>query len=433
MEEIEFDVIVVGGGFAGVTTARDCERNGHKTLLLEARDRLGGRTWTSEFEGETIELGGTWIYNSQPFVWSEVIRYGLKVEETPGAVPDEMILILNGERIVLDETKLEEVVLGWMLFTESVRSVVPRPYELLHNREEALVADRISALAHLDSLPLSPLARAFTRGVVELVASGPADSVSYLDILRFYMLGGSEFSNFMDSASRFKLKEGTARLLNHIAEERNFDVQLNAHVTAIEEQGDHVVVSLRDGSKRKARAVVSTLPMNVIADVDFRPALPPAVISAAQQRHPGQGAKFFLKVEGQIGNLATIAPGQPIDYLMTFSESENHTTLVAFTSDMGLVDEYNHETLQRELSVHVPGAQLLATKTHDWNSDEYSKGTWATYRPGWAHTLLPELRKSIGRIHFASGDHGEGWRGTIDGAIGAGVQAAQAIQIQLGE
>jgi monoamine oxidase len=100
---------------------------------------------------------------------------------------------------------------------------------------------------------------------------------------------------------------------------------------------------------------------------------------------------------------------------------------------MGLVDEYNHETLQRELSVHVPGAQLLATKTHDWNSDEYSKGTWATYRPGWAHTLLPELRKSIGRIHFASGDHGEGWRGTIDGAIGAGVQAAQAIQIQLGE
>ena len=77
VEEIDFDIIVVGGGFAGVTAARDCERNGYKTLLLEARDRLGGRTWTSEFEGEPIELGGTWIYNSQPFVWSEVIRYGL--------------------------------------------------------------------------------------------------------------------------------------------------------------------------------------------------------------------------------------------------------------------------------------------------------------------------------------------------------------------
>ena len=45
---------------------------------------------------------------------------------------------------------------------------------------------------------------------------------------------------------------------------------------------------------------------------------------------------------------------------------------------------------------------------------------------------FPELRKSNGRIHFASGDHGEGWRGTIDGAIGAGVQAAHAIRNQLG-
>ena len=427
----EYDVIVIGGGFAGVTAARDCQRNGLKTLVLEARDRLGGRTWTSEFEGTPIELGGTWIYNCQPFVWSEVIRYGLDIEETPGAVPDAMILFLNGERIVLSEEHLEEAIVGWMQYTAAVRTIVPRPYDLMHNSAAALEADGISALAHLESLSLSPLAHEFCKGVVELVASGTADSISYLDILRFYMLGGSEFSNFMDSASRFKLKTGTAALLGHIQTEGGAQVELNAEVSSIEDQGDHVLVTTRNGKAIRAKAALSTLPLNVLTDVSFSPPLPDKVLGASQERHPGRGGKFFLKVKGKAGNLATVAPGQPLNYLMTFSESDEETLFVAFTSDMSLVDNYDHETLQRELEVHIPGAQLSSFMTHDWNDDQFAKGTWATYRPGWAKTLLPELRPSNGRIHFASGDHGEGWRGTIDGAIGAGIKAARAISAQL--
>jgi len=428
LDQQEYDVIVVGGGFAGITASRDCERYGYRTLVLEARDRLGGRTWTSEFEGESIELGGTWVYNAQPFVWSEIMRYGLEIEETPGAVPDEMILLVDGQRIVLTETQLEEAVMGWMQFTEGVRTIVPRPYDLLYNLDAALAADEVSALAQLETLSLSPLARAFVKGVVELIASGPADSVSYLEVLRFYMLGGSEFSNFMDSASRFKLKDGTAALLNRIAAEGGADILVNTQVAAIEEQEDHVLVKTREGAEYRARAVVSTLPMNVIADVDFKPALPNAVMAVAQERHPGRGGKFFLKVEGRVGNIATVAPGQPINYVMTFSVSEEHTTLVAFTSDMELVDEYDEETLQLALSEHVPGARLISSTMHDWNSDEFAKGTWATYRPGWTQSLIPELRERRGRIFFASGDHGEGWRGTIDGAIGAGVRIAESIR-----
>ena len=117
---------------------------------------------------------------------------------------------------------------------------------------------------------------------------------------------------------------------------------------------------------------------------------------------------------------------------MTFAQSHDSTTLVAFSSDISLVDIYDHDTLQRELNVHLPGAQLQSSTFYDWNSDPYAKGTWATYRPGWAKRLLPEAQQSSGRVHFASGDHGEGWRGTIDGAIGAGVRAAQAICDQLG-
>lgn len=428
----DIDVVVVGGGLAGVTAARDCAKNGHATLLLEARDRLGGRAWTSQFEDEPIEFGGTWVYNCQPFIWTEIERYGLEIEETPGAVPDQMILLANDARTVLSGEQLGEAVAGWMQYTADVRGIVPRPYDLMHNTNAALAADSMSALDHLNSLSLSPLAHAFCEGIVELVASGTADSVSYLDILRFYMLGGSEFSNFMDSAARFKLKLGTIGLVERIASDVDFDIRMNAAVSAIEDRGDHVRVKTNDGQTFRASAVVSTLPMNVIADVQFKPELPDAVRSAAQERHPGKGGKFFLKVDGQIGNVATVAPGRPLNYTMTFTQSARSTLLVAFSSDMDLVDHYDHETLQTELGVHLPGARLLSSTFHDWNADPHAKGTWATYRPGWARTVLPAAQQQSGRIHFASGDHGEGWRGTMDGAIGAGVRAAQAVRNQLG-
>ena len=62
------DVVVIGGGFAGVTAARDLQKRGFKVLVLEARDRLGGRTWSTDRNRFHVELGGTWIHWTQPFV-----------------------------------------------------------------------------------------------------------------------------------------------------------------------------------------------------------------------------------------------------------------------------------------------------------------------------------------------------------------------------
>ena len=428
----DFDVAIVGGGFAGVTAARDCAKNGYKTVLLEARDRLGGRTWTAQFDGESIEYGGTWIYNCQPFVWTEVERYGLEIEETPGAVPDQMVLIADGERTVMDEVQLMQSVTAWMQFTEGVRSIVPRPYDLMHNSEAALTADAISADAHLESLSLAPMPHAFCKGIVELIASGGADSISYLDVLRLYMLGGAEFSNFMDSAARFKLKDGTSGLIDRIAEDAGGEFRLSTPVKAIEDHGDHVRVLTQHGDTIRARAAVCTVPMNVLADISLKPPLPSPVLNAARERHPGQGAKLFLKVEGQAGNVATIAPGRPLNYMMTFEQTQDYTLLVAFSSEPSLIDANDRNALQKELEVHLPGVRLQSNTSHDWNSDPYARGTWATYRPGWARTLLPLFQKNSGRVHFASGDHGEGWRGTIDGAIGAGTRTSHAIRQQLG-
>ena len=123
----DYDVLVIGGGFAGGTAARDSRGNGYKTLLLEARNRLGGRTFSSTFAGDEVELGGTWIHWTQPFVWAEKERYDLDVKETPGAVPDRMILRHDGKAMDLTEAQLYSVIQAFQAITADARSIYSAP------------------------------------------------------------------------------------------------------------------------------------------------------------------------------------------------------------------------------------------------------------------------------------------------------------------
>lgn len=83
-----YDAIVIGAGYCGLTAARDLALSGHQVLLLEARDRIGGRTWTSQDGGEKYEMGDTWIHWQQAFVWREMARYGIEknLKFTPSEV-----------------------------------------------------------------------------------------------------------------------------------------------------------------------------------------------------------------------------------------------------------------------------------------------------------------------------------------------------------
>ena len=77
------DAVIIGGGFAGVTAARELTMRGRSAVLVEARDRLGGRTYTADHDGHAMELGGTWVHPLPPNVGAEISRNGTETETFP--------------------------------------------------------------------------------------------------------------------------------------------------------------------------------------------------------------------------------------------------------------------------------------------------------------------------------------------------------------
>lgn len=75
----KFDVAVIGAGIAGITAARDLSKKGFSVVLLEARDRLGGRTYLEKGLGDEIELGGAYVHWTQPHVWNELQHHGISL------------------------------------------------------------------------------------------------------------------------------------------------------------------------------------------------------------------------------------------------------------------------------------------------------------------------------------------------------------------
>jgi monoamine oxidase len=427
----DYDVVVIGGGFAGVAASRDCRKNGYHTLLLEARNRLGGRTFSTQFEDTHVELGGFWIHHTQPFVWAEKERYGLEIVETPGAVATLMRLNIDGKLIDLTPAQIGEAVGGWQTFTDPGREILPRAWDLLHNREAALAADRVNVGDKLVASGLSPLQQHFARATMATMVNNKAESMSYLELLRWHQCGGGYFPTVMDSVGRFSLKDGTSRLIEKMIEDGKPQVRLSTPVKSVEDKRDRVVITTERGEKITAAVAIACLPLNTINDITFDPPLPRGVVEAGRQRHPGSGFKFYMKVKGDVGNLVGLSTASALDSVITYKQAGDHTILIGFGGNPAALDVNDDDAVQKALHELVPGAQLLSTMSYDWNNDPYSRGTWCSYRPGWVGKYYEDFNRDLGRIYFGCSDHGEGWRGFIDGAIGGGIKAARRVKDRL--
>lgn len=436
----DYDVVVIGGGFAGVTAARDSRKNGYKTLLLEARNRLGGRTFTSEFDGHKVEMGGTWIHWSQDSVWAEKERYGLEVLETPVssvAFENEEYVVRVGDTThKLTGEQLLPLYEAFDAFYTEARQVWDRPFDSGYTWNEIIRRDKRTALQRLDELKLNPVQRVAVDSFVSATSHAPLDQTSYVDMLRYWALSGWNLQGFNDALVRYKLKDGTIALINKMIEDGKPEVRLSTPVKKIEDKGDHTVVTTQNGDRIVAASVIIALPMNVLPNVEFSPALDPALIEAGKQKHCGVGIKLYIKAKGGYTKLAKVTAmadsSYPLSLVMPHYVSDDHTVFVAFGNDPSKIDIYDNKAVEAILEPLFPGIQVESTYGYEWTLDPYSLGTYASYRPEWFEKYYAYFQKDRGRILFGQGDHGEGWRGSISGAIGAGSKVAVRAKELLG-
>ncbi|RJF91871.1 flavin monoamine oxidase family protein [Noviherbaspirillum saxi] len=437
---VDYDVIVLGGGFAGVTAARDSSKNGYKTLLLEARDRLGGRTFTSEFAGHKVELGGTWIHWTQPFVWAEVQRYQLDVVETPkGKIVEPgttLKVLVDGRCETLDKPEQLGPVFGaFNKYFADASAIWERPYDTAFCLPEVLKHEKLSALDAAQKMNLTPVQRVVLEAYLMGLSHGPASQAAYVEVSRWWALPGGNMKALFDAGGRYTFKDGTVSLINKMIEDGKFEMRLKTPVKSVDDRGDHVVVTTVNGQRYTAAAVIVGLPMNVVHNVQFTPALDPRVVEAGREKHVGCGIKLMIKVKGRLAKNKVTALGpasHPLPIVSTYVAEDDYTIMTMFGSDPKRIDYRDKAAVQAALRDYFPEAVVEQVHFNPWTDDPYSQGTWCDYKPGWFEKYLPHFQKDRGRVVFGQGDHGEGWRGFIDGAIGAGMGAAVRVKARLG-
>ena len=249
-----YDTIVIGGGFAGVTAARDASLRGLRTLLLEAQPRLGGRTWTTRMFDHDLELGGTWIGWSQPHVWSEVSRYRMSIAESAAAAAGEYIWKdADGRMRTTDPgSYFEAFENATNAFYEPARNAFPRPFTpgFVDDLESL---DARNAREAVDALGLPAEEHALLMAFAAVNGHSDPNESSYLDQLRWFALGDSSLANMWDNLGRYRLSGGTKSLLHRMQADSRAELRLNSPVAAVMQNRDGVRVETRDGEVFEGR------------------------------------------------------------------------------------------------------------------------------------------------------------------------------------
>lgn len=419
-----YDVAVLGGGLAGLTAAREAAQLGRSVVVVEASDRLGGRTWTDDRLGTRIEMGGTDVHWLQPHVWAELTRYGLAVEEF--APPERLIYLADGVATEGDEESVFGLMeKGMTALSELSRTAYERPHDPRFCNT-ALDVDKLSLGEFLQGVEMSALERQVTSSFWAAACQAPLQEAGLSLALRWMALAGWDWRVMIDVISRYKVVGGMSRLVESIARDVRGDFLLSSTVVGVDDSASKVRVFLQDGRSVTAGAVVCALPIKVLADIDFQPPRP-HLTHIAEDGHISRGQKIICRIKGKREPYMAFAPeGHPLVLLQYDRPVDGDHIAVAFGSDSAHVDATSARDVQKVLRMWIPDLEVVEVATHNWTADPLFRGTWAVPAPGKLARQLDAVEYRDGRLLLAGADIASGSYALIDGAIDTGIRAGRA-------
>lgn len=424
-----YDVIVIGAGFAGLRAARDLNDAGKRVLVLEARDRIGGRTHYDYLDGldQKVEYGGTWIMPKfQPHVAAEIERYGLALTSSPE--PQEMRWHFGGETVVggfpipMDQiTEFERTMA--LIIAESKRIEWGVPFE-----QQGLEDLDIPFSEWLDKNEISGHTREIVSSYGAALCFGVApESVSALHVISWVTgSGNSAWELFLGPTIKFG--SGTASLYNRLADD--IEIKTSSPVTDIAQSAETVTVTAH-GSTYQARSAVVAVPLNTWKNITFSPSLSAEKEEFTKEELAGRDVKLWARVTGIPDYSAALGWDTPLQWLSCEFLREEGSIMCGFAFDEEAMNPNDKASVEAAIKAYFPEGTVEAWWSEDWNGSPFSLGTWTAFRPGQITRFGAASRKAEGLLSFATADVAVGFSGWIEGALEAGGTAAQETLAKL--
>jgi len=445
-ERVDVDVLVVGAGIAGLIAARELVAAGRTVVVLEARDRVGGRTWSRRLDDATVvDVGGQWIGPQQLRMAKLVAELGLETFPTYN----------EGDNILrFGETQ------------GRYRGTIPRinPFVLADMGQAQLRFDRLARRVPLgapwsaaraddwDSQTFetwirrncaTPKARSLMRLYSAAVfAAEPAD-FSLLHAL-FYTHSGSGvdvLAGTANGAQQDRFVEGAQSVSARLTGVLGDVVHLSTPVRSITQDERGVTVTA-DGLRVTCRRVIVAIPPTLAGRIAYEPALPAARDQLMQRTPAGSVIKGnviydtpFWREDGLTGQ----ATGDRGPVKITFDNSPpsgSPGVLLAFLEGanarrLSAVSMTERRDAVVESLVSFFGSRAARPVEYvevDWSAEQWTRGCYGAHFPTSVWTQYgPALRKPVGRLHWAGTETATVWNGYMDGAVQSGERAAAEV------
>lgn len=408
-----FDALIIGAGAAGLAAAHSLREAGRDVVVLEARDRIGGRVWTDYAAGPApVERGAEFIHGRRVLTWRLVRSAGLRARRFETWL---------GRRVVLDGRRL--VGMPWLALRPDLHAALRLEAGLArYHGEDAPLA------AWVDAQHPPPLARHLLDLRIAHAACGTPAGLSLAELAHDARVGTADASNW-------KLPAGYRRALDGLAP--GVPIRLNTPVETLRWDAGGVEAVTVAGSFRARRAVV-TAPLALLkaGAIRFLPELPAGHRAAIAALEMPTAAKLllsfdraywprgmtFLTAPDPLPVWWTVAPGAPL--LMAFLTGPRAVALLAQGPDAPR--EAALAALE-PLFGRAVRAGLRNAEVTNWGAEQWTGGGYSVVPPG-AHGMRAALAAPCGALHFA----GEATVTadnpcTVHGALHSGMRAAQEV------
>ena len=439
------DVVVVGAGLAGLSAARSLVAAGRSVLVLEARDRVGGRTLNHPLGvgDKVVEVGGQWVGPTQ-FRLLEVARE-LGVETFPTHDEGENLIEWRGgiRRYRGTIPRINPAVLADILQAQKrlERMASKVSAEAPWTAPNALELDSMTFETWLQRSCVTKGARTLLEIATEAVWAAEPRDISLLHIL-FYVRSAGGLDALIDTAGgaqEARFVGGSQLVSLRMAEQLGDRVALEAPVRRISWTGEGAVVEADGGVSVNCSRVIVAMPPTLTGRIAYDPAVPGLRDQLVQRMPQGTVWKCmavydepFWRRDGLSGQATSdagptraIFDNSPPDgspgVLLAFLEGDFARKAMAMSPD------------ERRASILDSLGRLFGDRARwpedyiekSWAEEEFTRGCYGAYLPtgGWT-SYGRALREPVGPIHWAGSETATIWSGYMDGAIRSGERAA---------